>query len=301
MTQPPGVKVIEEVTLDQPALLVMLAGWVDAAGVASSAAQSLENTGRFRTIATFEPDLFIDFRARRPVMQLREGVSERLIWPEIELKAGTDDAGRDVLLLTGFEPDANWNFFSRAVADVCIAHGTRIMVGMGAYPFATPHTRPSRLSCTTPSAPLARSVRYLRNTLDVPAGIEAVLEHAFHGRGIPAIGLWVQVPHYISTSTYPAATAALLAGVAETAGLTFDISHLTSLAASQQSRLDELVENNPEHIAMIRQMEAAYDVAEETSAAIIDPSVVNRLHPSDIPSGDELAAEVEQFLREQDG
>ena len=285
MNQPEGVTFFEQPVLDAPPLLVALQGWIDASGVAASAAQSLEQSSSMRTIAAFDSDLFIDYRARRPVMQLREGISEQLIWPTIELKAGHDESGKDFLLLTGFEPDNNWQRFSALAAEVGIGLGVRQMIGLGAYPYATPHTRASRLSCTTPSEKVARSVRYLRNSVDVPAGVEAVLEHSFHALGVPSIGLWVQVPHYISNSAYPAAAAALLQGVAETASLSIDISHLTAQAAAQRHRLDELVEGNPEHVVMLRQLEEVWDAVE----------------PVDIPSGDELVAEVEQFLRDQDG
>ena len=285
MNQHEGITFFEQPVLDAPPLLVMLQGWIDASGVASSAAQSIENSTDIRTIATFDSDLFIDYRARRPVMQLRDGISEKLVWPQIELKAGHDESGRDFLLLTGFEPDSNWQRFAALTAEVGIGLGTKIMVGLGAYPYATPHTRASRLSCTSPSETLARSVNYLRNSVDVPAGVEAVLEHSFHALGVPAIGLWVQVPHYISNSAYPAAAAALLEGVAATAGLSLDISHLTSQASAQRARLDELVGGNPEHVVMLRQLEEVWDTIE----------------PVEIPSGDELVAEVEQFLREQDG
>lgn len=306
MTERRGITIHEEPVLESPALLVHLAGWIDAAGVGAGAAQTIENDCSLRTIATFDGDAFLDYRARRPVMQLRDGVSERLIWPQIELKTGKDAAGKDLLLLTGFEPDQNWQSFSRLAADVCTQFGTRIMVGLGAYPYATPHTRPSRVSCTTPSDALARSVPWLRNTLDVPAGAEAVLEHAFANRGVPAIGLWVQVPHYISNAAYPAASAALLEAVARTAGLTFDISHLTSQATAQIARLDELVQGNPEHVVMLRQLEEVWDSIETPAGNNTEnpeppPAAATAAIDTDhLPSGDELAEEVERFLREQD-
>jgi len=304
VTQQRGITIHEEPVLESPALLVMLAGWIDAAGAAAAAAQTIEHAAGMRTIATFDGDMFIDYRARRPVMELRDGVSERLVWPEIELKAGKDAAGRDLLLLTGFEPDANWHRFTQLAADVCTQFGTRIMVGLGAYPFASPHTRPARVSCTTPSDAMAKSVRWLRNTIDVPAGVEAVLEHAFAQRGVPSIGLWVQVPHYISNAAYPAASAALLEATAETAGLNFDISHLTSQAAAQIARLDELVQGNPEHVVMLRQLEEVWDSVEPPYAQRQNPeppppAAAAAIDTEHLPSVDELAEEVERFLREQ--
>ncbi|MSY12130.1 MAG: PAC2 family protein, partial [Actinobacteria bacterium] len=143
MNQHEGITFFEQPVLDAPPLLVMLQGWIDASGVASAAAQSIENSTDIRTIATFDSDLFIDYRARRPVMQLRDGISEKLVWPQIELKAGHDESGRDFLLLTGFEPDNNWQRFAALAAEVGIGLGAKIMVGLGAYPYATPHTRAS--------------------------------------------------------------------------------------------------------------------------------------------------------------
>ena len=100
--------------------------------------------------------------------------------------------------------------------------GVSRMVGLGAYPFATPHTREPRLSSTSPSADVVDSVSYLKNSVDVPAGMGAVLEHAFTDKGIPALGIWAQVPHYVSAMSYPAATLALLTGLHEVAGLVID-------------------------------------------------------------------------------
>jgi hypothetical protein len=297
MAYPNGIVVTEQPELDAPVVIVMLQGWIDAAGAAAAAMSHIESLSGSRTIATFESDLFIDYRARRPIVELREGVSTRLVWPSIELKVANDSSGRDLLLLTGHEPDANWQFFAKLVTDICVDLGVRMMVGLGAYPFGMPHTRASRLSCTTPSVELAESVPFLRNSVDVPGGVASVLEHSFHRRGIPAIGIWAQVPHYISTMAYPGATASLLYGLATTAGLTFDTGALEQQAAVQVKRLDELVEANPEHVSMLRQLEAAYDL----TIAGSQPGAATALTAGELPSGDELAAEVERFLREQEG
>jgi len=297
MADPEGVTVIERPDLDAPALLVMLNGWIDASGAAAAAIGLIQNESGARTIATFDPDLFIDYRARRPVMELRDGVATRLVWPSIELKAGRDIAGRDVLVLSGYEPDSNWRRFADLATDLALGMGARIMIGLGAYPFATPHTRPSRLSCTTPSAEMARSVSYLRNSVDVPAGVAAVLEQSFHDKGVPAIGLWVQVPHYIATMAFPAASAALIDGVNETAGVTFEAHGPRHEAVVQRQRLDQLVAANPEHVTMVEQLERAYDSLDDQTIQATPAPPPFEL--GDLPSGDELAAELEQFLRDQ--
>ena len=279
--------------LDDPTLVVMLAGWIDASASAASAMSTLESETGAITIAVFDSDAFIDYRARRPTMQLRAGVNTQLLWPDIELKAGKDLDGRDILMLTGPEPDMAWKRFGAATAELGQRLGVTRMIALGAYPFATPHTRPSRLSLSAPSADVVSSLPLLKNSVDVPAGVAAVLEHSFHDAGIEALGIWVQVPHYVSSMAYPAATVALLVGLNHVSGLRIEGAAPRRETIIQRERLDELVAGNDEHGAMVRQLESMYDIA--VAEAEADPP----LTAAEIPTADELGAEFEQFLRDQ--
>ncbi len=111
------------------------------------------------TIAVFDSDTFIDYRARRPTMEIREGLNAALVWPEIELKHGVTADGTDVLLLTGPEPDTAWNRFAPPSATLAVQFGVSTMVGLGAYPSPPRTPRPSRLSCTTPDPQMLARVR----------------------------------------------------------------------------------------------------------------------------------------------
>lgn len=278
-------------TLDAPVLVVMLTGWIDASGAGAAAMATVQEEWSVRRLATFDGDSFIDYRARRPTMELRDGVNVRLLWSDIEVHVGRDSEGHDVLTLSGPEPDSQWRRFADVVSGFAVELGVKQMVAMGAYPFATPHTREPRLSTSSPSAEVVASVTYLKNSVDVPAGMGAVLEHAFNDKGVPALGIWAQVPHYVSAMTYPAATLALLRGLHEVAGLHVDAGTVRQESIIQRQRLDQLVASNDEHQAMVKQLEELYD--NQQSSGLIGPS--------GIPTGDELAAEFEQFLRDQDG
>jgi hypothetical protein len=291
----------ERPMLSDPVLVTVLAGWIDAGGAAQAAVGALANELGARTIATFDDDTFIDYRARRPVMELRDGVNTNLVWPTIELMAGRDSAGHDALLLTGHEPDAAWRKFVDVTAGLALELGARMMVGLGAYPFATPHSRPSRLSVSCSSPELAASLPYMKNSVDVPAGIQAALERAFGERGVPAIGLWAQVPHYVSASPYPPASVALLSGLAEVSGVTVEAVELREEAVRHRAKLDELVANNPEHVAVLRQLESIYDVGDAETGQDGSIGGPAPLTPGDLLTGDELAAELERFLRDQGG
>ncbi|MEY2580968.1 MAG: hypothetical protein QOE09_817 [Ilumatobacteraceae bacterium] len=278
-------------TLDHPVMVAMLTGWIDASGAAAAAMATVQEEWSVKPLATFDGDTFIDYRARRPTMELREGVNTRLIWADIELHFGRDSAGHDVLTLSGPEPDSQWRRFADVVSTLAVQLGVRQMVVLGAYPFATPHTRDPHLSSSSPSVDLVNNVPYLKNSVDVPAGMGAVLEHSFTDKGVPALGIWAQVPHYVSAMSYPAATLALLTGLHDVAGLEVHAAAIRQETVIQRQRLDQLVATNDEHRSMVEQLEELYDQAQQQT---------DLFGTGGIPTGDQLAAEFEQFLRDQD-
>jgi sugar phosphate isomerase/epimerase len=148
------------------------------------------------------------------------------------------------------------------------------------------------LSVTTASPQLADASGLLRGTLDVPAGVQAVLEHRADELGIDALGLWAQIPHYVSGEPVPynPGSLALLRQLERTAGVTLALSTLADAAEETRQRLDAAVQGNTEHVAMLAALEARHDAMVAEAAP---PT------PTEIPSADELAAEVEQFLRDQ--
>ena len=282
---------VDEPMLHEPVLVVMLSGWIDAAGAAAAAAEALSAECETSPIVRFDDDTYIDFRARRPLMELRDGVNTDLVWSTIELRAGRSSSGRDVLVLSGPEPDMAWHRFGRAIADIAVELGVRQMIGFGAYPFAAPHTRSPRLSCTSPSTEVLANVTFLRSSVDVPAGVAAVLEHALHARRIPALGIWVQVPHYVTAMPYPAASVALLDGLTEATGIEVAAPELRNGIGVQRDRIDASIDGNEELLAMLHQLEELHDATADGDASS-GPSL-------EMQSGDELADEIQRFLRDQ--
>lgn len=282
----------EHPELDSPLLVVAMEGWIDAGGAAARAATALLEGSETTPVVSFDADELLDHRARRPIMRIDAGLNAGLTWPEIQILALSDPNGSDVLVLTGAEPDHRWRATSRAVVDLALELGTRMVVGLGAYPAAVPHTRPSALASTATDPLLADHVGGIRTTVDVPAGFSGAIEERCSEVGLPAVGLWAQVPHYAAAMPYPAAALALLEKLNELGGLAFPTGTLSQEAAATRSRLDTLVADSEEHVALLRQLESQADehVREERQSTGID-----------LPSGEELAGEIERFLREQEG
>ncbi len=284
-------EVVARPEVDEPVLVIGLDGWIDAGFAANTAIGHLREVMDTTLVATWDADVLVDHRSRRPAMHLVEGVNTGMTWPAIELRHGRDPDGRDVLLLVGAEPDVRWRRFSADVVGLATELGARLAVGFGAYPAPVPHTRQSRLATTATTPELAAQAGQIRSTLDVPSGAMAAIERACAEADLPATGLWAQVPHYVSAMPYPDAAASLVDGLAALAGLRLDASPLREAARVLRVRLDGLVADNPEHLAMVNQLEASVD-AELAS----EPST--GFGGADVPSGDELAAEVERFLRD---
>jgi predicted ATP-grasp superfamily ATP-dependent carboligase len=276
----------ERPDLDSPVVILALEGWIDAGYAAAAALRTIRDHNELVTVATFDADNLLDHRSRRPTMTLVDGVNTGLVWPSIELCAAVDRSGKDVLLLMGAEPDHTWRAFADAAVDLALEFGARLVTGLGAYPAPVPHTRPARIVSTATSRELAEVVGFIPGRVDVPAGVAAAIELRAAEVGLPATGLWAQVPHYASAMPYPAAAAALIEGLDHAAGISFGTGDLVDEATKTRTRLDELVAGSPEHLELVRQLEEQVDT--------IDAGTMAEM------SGDELAAEFERFLRDQE-
>ncbi|MBT3246762.1 MAG: PAC2 family protein [Actinobacteria bacterium] len=279
----PLLEILDRPDLDRPVLLMAMQGWVDAGGAAMTCREALLSGSGNSLIARLDTDRLLDHRTRRPTVDLVDGVSRGINWPLIQVHLLEHRGGSDLLLLDGPEPDHEWRLFSAAVVDLCRRLGVQMVIGLGAYPAAVPHTRPTRLACTAGSEDLTRELDFVTSTLSVPAGIQAVVEVEAAAAGIQAVGVWAQVPHYLAAASYPPASLALLGALSTLSGAFLDTGSLPERTLATRSRLDELVARNPEHVTMLEQLEAAYD-------DLHDPG-------GRLPTGEDLAAELERFLR----
>lgn len=282
--------------MKNPVLVVALEGWIEAGYASATAVGTLKQQIRTHRLLRFDTDELLDQRARRPTMRLINGVNTELRWPRLQIRHGRDSAGQDLLVLTGPEPDMRWNAFIRALMDVVERLDVRLCVGFGAFPAAAPHTRPVSIGATATSQQLADEVGYLEATMDIPGGVQAAIERGFAEAGRPAVGLWARVPHYAAAMPFPAAASALLETLARVTGLVIDTVELRNAGTAANAQIDQLVQNNPEHVDMVRRLE------EQVGSEM--PMRPGRFGMAggdlgDLPSGDELAAELEKYLREQ--
>ena len=266
-----------EPEFSSPVMVAALEGWVDAGAAGTAAANQLAEGGR--AIATFDTDAIYDYRARRPTLDILDGRPMKLEWPELRVHAVTVEE-REVLVLTGPEPDYRWRELADEVVALARRFGVVSWVSLGAIPAAVPHTRPVPVLATA-SAPglLPKGIRQGPDgLLRVPSAALSVLELSMGSAGIPALGFFAQVPHYVNAS-YPSASIALLAATGQYLGVELPVGALAGRALERRSMLDAAAASDDETRAHVERLELLADQAR-------------------LPAGDELIAEIERFLRE---
>ncbi|HVB01071.1 MAG TPA: PAC2 family protein [Acidimicrobiales bacterium] len=269
-------------------LIVALEGWIDPGFTAAAALTCLLEQFDTHTFVVFDTDDLIDLRARRPRVMSRDGLRNRVYWQGPRLRVGADEQGHGMAFLIGPEPDFHWKAFSAEVTELAVELGCRLIIGLGAAPAPTPHTRPIPISATASTQELATEVGYRTGSHDRPARMIDVIGSIADLAGIPSISLIARVPHYVSTTPYPAASIALLQALSSVSGLQIDTSALKEGADSTNREVDRLIAQSEEHTEMVRQLEERY----------------HRISPIDIdertlPSGDQIADELERYLRNQ--
>ncbi|MGH9004065.1 MAG: PAC2 family protein, partial [Acidimicrobiia bacterium] len=203
-------------TLRRPVMVAAFEGWNDAADAASGALTWLRSRWRAQRMATIEPEEFFDFQVSRPQVSLVDGVTRQITWPANDVfSAHIEEVGRDMVLLSGVEPNLRWKTFCDTVLDVARETGCEMVVTLGALLADVPHTRPIRLTGTAADPELIERLGLSHSRYEGPTGIVGVLHDACRGAGFPSVSLWAPVPHYVASPPNPKATRALIERLAE--------------------------------------------------------------------------------------
>ena len=264
--------------LVSPTLISALDGWVDSGTAATSAAAQLAGDGP--VVATFDGDILFDYRARRPTLDIVDGRLHELTWPELTIRH-TRLGERDLLVLTGAEPDFRWREFADLVVELVNRLGVIEWISLGAIPAAVPHTRTVPIMGTESEPGLLRADVQPgpKGVLRVPSAALSVLEMTLAKAGTPAVGYFAQIPHYVS-GPYPVATLALLKAVESHLGIEIPTGDLDEEARQLRTRLDLATGADEATRAYVERLESMVD--EER-----------------LPAGDELISEIERFLRDR--
>jgi proteasome assembly chaperone (PAC2) family protein len=284
--------------LRRPMLVATFSGWNDAGDAATGAADWLIRRRDPLRIASIDPDEHIDYQSHRPQIEFVGGVARAITWPANECFA-VEFPERDLVVLKGVEPNVRWKSFSRAIVTVAQETGCEMVVTLGALLGDVPHTRAVRVIGTASDPELITGLELQRSQYEGPTGIVGVVHDACRTSGLRTASLWAPVPHYVASPPNPPATRALLQHLAQITELDLDLASLDQLVDLWRVQVDHAIRDDDDVSTYVRELEGRVD-AEEAEAR----GIVLGGHPAgggSVPDAEELAAEVERFLREQGG
>jgi proteasome assembly chaperone (PAC2) family protein len=278
--------------LRRPLLLAAFQGWNDAGEAASGAVDVLSRELRAEPFAEIDPEEFFDFQVTRPTVRMAEGGARTLEWPENRFSWATlPGRGRHVVLLAGTEPNLRWRTFGRGIISMAKDLGVDTLVTLGALQVDVPHTRPVPVTGMATDEAVATRLGLRRSRYEGPTGITGVLNQMATGSGMRAMSMWAGVPHYLSGATYLAGALALAERVTRLLDVDLPLGSLARDAVAQRDEIAELVADDDDLAEYVNELEERTD---GDGGGGLDGL------PGDALDADELAAEVERYLRDRE-
>ncbi len=271
-----------EANLERPLMVVALKGLFDAAEAATCALSHLGDHYNATHVADISSETFFNFMEERPTVEVTAGGGRVISWPDTSCYAAkTPEGTRDLLLVSGVEPHMRWRTYADTLLELARATGTEMVLTVGAMVGMAPHTRPLGVVGSAANPAVAERLGLGKPSYQGPTGVIGALHDRLDTEGMPVVSLRVSVPHYVPGPPNAEATRSLLARFELVTGVPTDHAALDGRANDWRSRIDTAVANDPELSAYVRQLEEQVDESEV------------------MPTGDDLATELEAFLRDQ--
>lgn len=281
-----------------PVMLSHFEGFIDAGDTGGQIVEELLKGRPYATVARFDHDRLIDYRARRPVMTFRRDRWTDYETPVLELRLLRDATQQPFLVLSGPEPDVEWEAFAAAVRQIAERLRVRLSVSFHGIPMGVPHTRPVGLTPHGNRADLVPGHRSPFDVAEVPGSAAALMEMRLSEAGHAVLGVAAHVPHYIARSRYPDAALAVLESITAATGLVLpeEAHELRNRALQTRDEIErELAEGDSELVAVVRGLEQQYD-----TLAGATPRGSLASEPPELPSAEELGEVFERFLAERE-
>lgn len=273
-------------------LIAGLTGFADAGAAVTQLSDYLVDTVDQRVVATFDADTLLDYRARRPTVYFDQDHLSDYRPARLALYLATDEIGQPFLFLTGFEPDFQWERFSAAVLGLIAKYKVKTTTWVHAIPMPTPHTRPIGVTVSGNRTELIDSMSIWKPQTQVPANALHLVELRLQQMGHPTVGFVLLIPHYLADTEYPDAAVKALESIGAATGLIFPSDHLRDDGREFLGKIDSQVESNPELARLVGALEERHD------SYMAGNPLRSQLTDEDgeLPSADEIAAELENFL-----
>ena len=282
---------------DLPAsvLLVSLGGFVDAGQTQRLLTEHVLSVLPHTVVASFDVDQLMDYRGRRPAMMFDRDRWSSYADPTLLLYRVTDADGQPFLILSGHEPDYQWERVIEAIQELNRMLGVTLTVSIHGIPMAVPHTRPIGRTAHATSPRLIGEHDALFGAVQVPGSISALLELRLGESGQDALGFAIHVPHYLAQAQFADAAVVGLESFVAATGLNIPAEDLVATAGLNRAEIVQEIAGSDEVTQVVEALERQYDayVQGRERPGLLATDV------KDLPTADEIGAEFEEFLRAQ--
>jgi hypothetical protein len=273
-------------------LVAALTGFADAGAAVTQLSDYLLDTLDTQVVATFDNDALLDYRARRPLVYFDQDHLSDYTPATLALYLATDEVGQPFLLLTGYEPDFQWERFTAAVLQLIDILQVKTSTWVHAIPMPVPHTRSIGVTVSGNRAELIESMSVWKPQTQVPANALHLIEYRLQELAHPVAGFVLLIPHYLADTEFPVAAVTALESVSAATGLIFPTERLREDGREFITKIDGQVETNQELGKLVATLEERHD------SYMLDNPLRSPLTDIDgeLPSADDIAAELENFL-----
>ncbi|WP_156761905.1 proteasome assembly chaperone family protein [Microbacterium karelineae] len=282
-------------------LVVLLTGFTDAGGTVASIVDYARDQLEPRPVIVFRNDALLDYRARRPVVTFDQDHLTEFRAPRLELSLAHDALGQPFLLLSGYEPDFQWETFVEVLLHLSDEFDVATMTWVHAIAMPVPHTRQITTTVSGSRSDLVQAHSVWKPHTQVPATIGHLIEFRMSEDGYPVAGFVMLIPHYLAETEYPGAALAALDRLMTATGLVFGLDEVREENREYLARVEDQISHNEELARMVAALEQRFDAymaGDRDRDGGSDDSSTG-FHEGDLPSADELAAELERFLADR--
>ena len=295
MRDPDGLYQLSTVAADVPLglhLVAGLTGFADAGAAVTQLSDYLLETLDHEIVAEFDVDALLDYRARRPTIYFDQDHLSDYRPSKLNLYLAKDEIGQPFLLLTGFEPDFQWERFTAAVMQLIDRFSVKTTTWVHAIPMPVPHTRQIGVTVSGNRTELTDAMSIWKPHTQVPANALHLVEYRLQQLGHPTVGFVLLIPHYLADTEFPLAAVKALESVSAATGLIFPTESLREEGREFISRIDDQIDSNTELAKLVGTLEERHD------NYMLDNPLRSPLTDEDgeLPSADAIAAELENFL-----
>jgi hypothetical protein len=280
-------------------LVAALTGFADAGSAVTQLSDYLVDTLEHELVAEFDVDELLDYRARRPTVYFDQDHLSDYRPARLNLYLAKDEVGQQFLMLTGFEPDFQWERFTAAVVSLIDRFEVKTTTWVHAIPMPVPHTRAIGVTVSGNRHDLIDTMSIWKPHTQVPATALHLVEYRLHELDKPVAGFVLLIPHYLADTEFPNAAVTALSSVSAATGLLFPTDNLREEGRDFLTKIETQVEGNAELAKLVGTLEERHD------NYILDNPLRSPLTDEDgeLPSADAIAAELENFLalRRNDG